>query len=147
MKKLLCLLAALMMLFCACSSSDVQQTEPAVNTEQNTIAEDGYYYSKEDVALYLYTYGTLPDNFITKSEAKDLGWVSQEGNLWDVADGMCIGGDRFGNYEGILPKEDKYTECDVNYSGGHRGGERIVFSNDGDIYYTGDHYKTFEQLY
>ena len=60
---------------------------------------------------------------------------------------MCIGGDYFGNKEGLLPEEDDYTECDVNYEGGFRGAERIVFSDDGDIYYTGDHYESFEQLY
>ncbi|MBQ7783510.1 MAG: ribonuclease, partial [Oscillospiraceae bacterium] len=66
-------------------------------------------------------------------------------NLWEVAEGMSIGGDRFGNYEGILPEGD-YTECDVNYSGGFRGSERLVFSDEG-IYYTNDHYASFTQLY
>jgi hypothetical protein len=87
--------------------------------------------------------------FFTKKEARDLGWDSQDGNLDDVAPGMSIGGDTFGNREGILPKEKgrKYYECDVNYEGGYRGGERIVYSNDGLIFYTEDHYKSFEQLY
>ena len=116
-------------------------------TDVVTIEEDGWYYSTEDVALYLYTYGELPENFITKKEAQKLGWDNKKGNLWEVADGMCIGGDHFGNYEGLLPEEDDYTECDVNYEGGYRGEERIIFSDDGDIYYTGDHYKSFEQLY
>ena len=91
----------------------------------------------------------MPNNFITKSEAKALGWDNKKGNLWDVAEGKSIGGDHFGNYEGLLPEEKgrKYTECDVNYNGGYRGSERIIFSNDGLIYYTNDHYKTFTQLY
>ena len=112
-----------------------------------TIDEDGWYSAPEEVALYIHTYGELPDNFITKKEAQMLGWDNKKGNLWEVADGMSIGGDRFGNKEGILPEEDRYTECDVNYTGGYRGSERIVFSDDGDIYYTEDHYETFEQLY
>jgi ribonuclease T1 len=113
------------------------------------IAEDGSYTSPEDVALYLHTYEKLPGNFITKKDAEALGWDSKKGNLWEVADGMSIGGDRFGNYEGLLPEEDglTYKECDVNYAGGFRGAERIIFSNQGDIYYTGDHYESFEQLY
>ena len=111
--------------------------------------KDGSYTTPEDVAEYIHTFGTLPDNFITKSEAKALGWDNKKGNLWDVADGKSIGGDHFGNYEGLLPEEKgrKYTECDVNYNGGYRGSERIIFSNDGLIYYTNDHYKTFTQLY
>lgn len=110
--------------------------------------EDGSYTSKEDVALYIYTYGKLPENFITKKEAKKLGWDG--GSLEPYAPGMAIGGDRFGNYEGLLPEEDgvTYTECDIDTVGAKsRGAKRIVFSNTGNIYYTEDHYETFEQLY
>ena len=125
------------------------ETEQLTETDNDVILEKGSYTTPEDVAEYIHTFGTLPDNFITKNEAEALGWVSSEGNLWDVADGMSIGGDRFGNYEKLLPDADgrKWTECDVNYTGGFRGGERIVFSNDGLIFYTNDHYKTFVQLY
>ena len=113
------------------------------------IEEDGEYTSKEEVALYIYEFGHLPDNFITKKEAKALGWESKEGNLSEVAPGKSIGGDYFGNYEGLLPEEDgrDYYECDINSDGGYRGAERIVFSNDGLIYYTEDHYESFELLY
>ena len=91
----------------------------------------------------------IPSNFITKKEAKKLGWVSSEGNLDEVAPGMSIGGDYFGNYEGILPEADDrdYYECDIDFDGSYRGGKRIVFSNDGLIYYTDDHYESFELLY
>lgn len=114
-----------------------------------TIDEDGWYNTKDEVALYIYTYGELPDNYLTKNEARDRGWDSKKGNLWDVADGMSIGGDRYYNNDDQLPEEKgrKYYECDINYEGGFRGGERIVFSNDGLIYYTGDHYESFELLY
>lgn len=114
-----------------------------------SVDKKGSYTSPEDVAAYIHTFGTLPSNFITKSEARDLGWDNSKGNLWDVAEGKSIGGDRFGNYEGLLPKAEgrKYTECDVNYEGGYRGSERIIFSNDGLIFYTNDHYQTFTQLY
>ena len=127
------------------SSSDAYEESET----EDTVTEDGVYTTKQEVAFYLYTYGHLPDNFITKREAEDLGFVSKEGNLWEVAPGKSIGGSRFGNYEGLLPdkKGRKWYECDINYEGGYRGAERIVYSNDGLIYYTGDHYKTFELLY
>lgn len=113
------------------------------------VAEDGEYTSKEEVAAYIYLYGHLPANFITKNEAKALGWVSQEGNLDEVAPGMSIGGDYFGNYEGILPEENgrEYHECDIDFDGTYRNAKRIIYSNDGLIYYTEDHYETFELLY
>ena len=113
------------------------------------IDENGTYTSKEDVALYIHTYGKLPKNYITKSEAENLGWISSKGNLGRVAPGKSIGGDRFGNYEGQLPKARgrSYTECDIDFDGGYRNSKRIIFSNDGLIFYTEDHYETFEQLY
>ncbi|MDO5390826.1 MAG: ribonuclease domain-containing protein [Eubacteriales bacterium] len=114
-----------------------------------SVSEDGTYTSKEEVALYIHTYGHLPDNFISKTKARKAGWDSKEGNLDEVLPGMSIGGSEFKNYDGQLPDAAgrTWTECDINYTGGYRGAERIVFSNDGLIYYTGDHYKTFEQLY
>ena len=116
--------------------------------EKGALSEDGWYYSPEDVALYLHTYGKLPSNYLTKQQAESRGWDSSAGNLWDVAEGYCIGGDRFGNYEGKLPKNNgTYYECDVNYSGGFRGAERLIFTRDGQIWYTGDHYTTFQKWY
>ena len=116
--------------------------------ESSLVAEDGTYTTKEDVALYIHVYGKLPHNFITKQDARDLGWDG--GSLDEYAEGKCIGGDFFGNYEGLLPKKDgrTYTECDIDTLGADsRGSKRIVFSNDGLIYYTDDHYETFELLY
>lgn len=129
-----------------------ESSEPeseSTEIDNDIILESGSYTTPEDVAEYIHTFGTLPENFITKKEAQDLGWISSEGNLWDVAYGMSIGGDRFGNYEKLLPDADGriWTECDVNYNGGFRGSERIIFSNDGLVFYTSDHYKNFEQIY
>ncbi len=112
-----------------------------------SLDEYGTYSSAEDVAYYLHVYGHLPDNYITKAEAEEEGWDSQKGNLWDVAYGASIGGDYFGNYEGRLPRGERYYECDVNYAGGYRGAERLIFTEDGDVYYTADHYETFVKLY
>jgi guanyl-specific ribonuclease Sa len=129
--------------------TSIEESSLETSEEEPFLDADGEYTSVEDVALYLYLYGELPSNFITKKEAQDLGWVSSEGNLWEVTDHMSIGGDKFGNYEGLLPEASgrQYYECDVNYEGGYRGDERIVYSNDGLIYYTDDHYKTFTLLY
>lgn len=116
-------------------------TEPPID-------EDGWYYSAEDVALYLHTYGYLPDNFITKREARSLGWTG--GSVEYYAEGRAIGGDRFGNYEGLLPEASgrQYFECDIDTNGYRsRGAKRIVYSNDGLIYYTEDHYASFTLLY
>ena len=124
------------------------EEEPAETEEPELLDEYGTYTSKEDVALYIHTYGRLPDNFITKKEAEKLGWPG--GSLEPYAPGMCIGGNRFGNYEKLLPeaKGRTYTECDIDTLGASkRGAKRIVFSNDGLIYYTDDHYESFELLY
>lgn len=123
------------------------EEEPEESPEAS-VTEDGEYTSKEEVAEYIHLFGHLPSNFITKKEAKALGWEGGD-SLGKLAPGKSIGGDRFGNYEGQLPDEKgrKYTECDIDYKGKKRNAKRIVFSNDGLIFYTDDHYKTFEQLY
>ena len=109
------------------------------------LPEGGSYTSAEDVAAYLVTYGHLPGNFITKKEARTLGW--EGGSLEPYAPGCCIGGDRFGNYEGTLPEGD-YHECDIDTLGAdRRGAKRLVYSDDGRIYYTEDHYESFTLLY
>ncbi len=135
-------------------ASEPEETPEATETTEETpvIDEDGTYTSKDEVALYIHTYGKLPSNYITKDEAEELGWKKKQGEagqLQNVAPGKSIGGSRFGNYEGQLPdkKGRKYYECDINYVSGNRGAERIIYSNDGLIFYTGDHYETFEQLY
>lgn len=125
-----------------------QPPEDEADAPEDALPEDGYYYAKDDVALYIHTYGHLPDNFITKKEAEELGWSG--GSVEKYAPGMAIGGSRFGNYEGLLPEAEgrSYTECDIDTEGASsRGAKRIVFSNDGLIYYTGDHYESFELLY
>ncbi len=122
--------------------------EPTTAPSEAKIDEDGTYTSKDDVALYIHTYGHLPKNFVTKSEARAKGW--EGGSLEDYFPGCSIGGDKFGNREGVLPKKNgrTYTECDIDTKGKKsRGAKRIVFSNDGLIYYTDDHYETFTLLY
>lgn len=122
------------------------ESEPV--EEEPWLDPDGTYTTKDDVALYIHLYGCLPNNFISKKDAQALGW--EGGSLEPYAPGMCIGGSYFGNYEGLLPEADgrEYTECDIDTLGAKsRGAKRIVFSNDGLIYYTDDHYESFTLLY
>ena len=174
MKKLICLLLVLAVLFSlsacrlsinlnlnesepAAESSDTRSTalpeesdpaqEPSESAEP-ALTEDGTYNSKDEVALYIHLYGHLPSNYITKKQAQALGW--EGGSLEPYAPGCSIGGSYFGNYEGLLPEAPgrTYTECDIDTAGrSSRGAKRIVFSNDGLIYYTEDHYESFELLY
>ena len=168
MKRILALLLALVMAFglFACGVVPLDEIVP-METQPQTVATVqsvpnepdetepgslldpyGWYYAAEDVALFLVTYGELPCNFITKNEARDLGW--EGGSVEKYLEGAAIGGDKFGNREGILPKADgrQYYECDIDTDGQNsRGAKRLVYSNDGLIYYTEDHYESFILLY
>ncbi|WP_445671257.1 ribonuclease domain-containing protein [Paenibacillus sp. FSL K6-2862] len=128
------------MLFAGCSLESLSVDEP----NQTRAVLNQF----DDVANYLAEHQELPDNYITKKEARALGWEPSEGNLQDVAPGKSIGGDIFQNREGLLPKKKGRTwyEADINYSGGTRGSDRILYSSDGLIYKTTDHYRTFEQI-
>lgn len=126
----------------------LQDGGTAAATEQKKLPEDGSYTTKEDVAAYLIQYGHLPGNFVTKAEARKAGWIG--GSLEKILPGKCIGGDSFGNQEGLLPraKGRSWRECDINTLGKKsRGSERLIWSNDGLIYYTGDHYESFTLVY
>ncbi len=126
------------------ASEKTAEAEPDDSAEKR-IDENGSYTTRDDVALYIHVYGKLPSNFITKKEAEKLGWTG--GSLEPYAPGKCIGGGRFGNYEGVLP-QGNYKECDIDTLGKKsRGAKRIVYSDDGRIYYTADHYESFTQLY
>ena len=106
------------------------------------------YDDKDRVALYLHLFGELPPHFITKKEAQKLGWTGGEVEYYRA--GAAIGGDYFGNYENRLPRKKgrTYYECDIGTVGkSSRGAKRIIYSNDGLIYYTGDHYESFTLLY
>lgn len=135
------------------SSQEIESTQDStVEAGENgsiNVEENGNYTSKDDVALYIHTYGKLPLNYITKAKAQEMGWDPEKGNLSDVLPGMSIGGSAFGNYEGNLPRATgrRYFECDIDYEGGYRGAKRLMYSNDGLVFYKEDHYKTFEQLY
>lgn len=140
----------------ASSSQSTEEDANATGSQESAetaissgVSEGQSYSTKNEVAAYIHEFNELPPNYLTKDEAEALGWDNSEGNLWEVTDGMSIGGDFFGNREGLLPKKSgrTYYEADIDYDGGYRGAERIVYSNDGLIFYTDDHYESFEQLY
>lgn len=125
------------------------QAANATGTIRVQVKKGESYSTRDEVASYIFEFHALPPNYITKAEAQKLGWDNSKGNLWQVTDKKSIGGDRFGNLEGLLPKAKgrQYYECDIDYHGGYRGAKRIIYSNDGLIFYTDNHYKTFKQLY
>lgn len=131
------------------ATADTTEIDDTAEIEEiEEIEENGSYDDKDSVALYIHTYGKLPQNYISKAEAEKLGWSG--GSVEKFAEGKCIGGAKFGNYEGLLPKKEgrQYYECDIDTLGkDSRGAKRIVYSNDGLIYYTDDHYESFELLF
>ena len=160
MKKLLALVCALMftlMVVAGCISSAAKkdgggtssQAKPAAGTKVETsVKQDGHYTDKDHVAAYIHEFKKLPSNYITKAEATKLGW-KEKGTLDKVAPGKSIGGDHFGNFEKQVPDKQgrSWKECDIDYVKGNRGAKRIVFSNDGLIYYSDSHYKDFVKMY
>ncbi len=148
MKKILSLCGLLLLVACGWNFGATDRNTPREATKQpaaavREVVRDGEYTSKDDVARYIRQFGTLPRNFITKSQARALGW--RGGPLEPYAPGKSIGGDRFGNYERRLPPDD-YRECDIDTRGKPRGAKRLVFTAGRRIYYTEDHYKTFKEV-
>ena len=113
-----------------------------------TPVPEGPIIDPQSIADYLFAHGELPENFITKKEARALGWDSGL-DLSKIAPGKSIGGDYFGNYEGKLPVEKglTYHEADCYYTRGKRNAYRIIYSSDGRVWYTEDHYNTFTELF
>lgn len=128
------------------SNQTETQTKPQVaeTSQQQSIEE---LTSEKVVVPYVKEHGTLPDYYITKSKARAQGWNPAEGNLCDVLPGRAIGGDVFTNRERSLPTQSGriWYEADLNYNCGNRNADRLVYSNDGLVYVTHNHYKSFEQ--
>lgn len=130
--------------------SEASESENRVNKEfDSKNSSDGNSIDEltndEKVIAYVKSNHQLPDFYITKSEAKSKGWIPSKGNLCDVLKGKAIGGDKFSNREKQLPKGKQYYEADVNYNCGNRGSDRIVFTKNGDVWLTKNHYKSFEK--
>ncbi|MCI5840029.1 MAG: ribonuclease domain-containing protein [Peptoniphilaceae bacterium] len=129
--------------FISCSNSKDYEI---FSTDELKVEEEKYYFSHEDVSKYIHEFKKLPNNYITKDKAYDLGWNPEEGNLWDIKFQAVIGGDEFKNFEEKLPS-GKYNEADVDYYGGFRNSNRLVYDKNGNIYFSDDHYESFEKLY
>lgn len=122
-----------------------EETSVVLEDEPEGLPEEGeFYYDVENVVLYLELYHELPLNYITKKEAEKRGW--QGGSVEDYVEDAAIGGDHFGNYEGLLP-EDDYKECDIDtYHYKNRGSRRLIYTDDGKYYYTKNHYESFAEV-
>ena len=134
------------------SSSVPKPTSSAdIKSIYDAVEESGLYTTKDSVAAYLCKFDKLPANYVGKNEGKRL-YESETGktfekwnfNPWTTI-GVMIGGDSFGNKEGLLPK-GSYHEADVDYSGKNRGTKRLVYQSDCVIFYTADHYETFKKM-
>ena len=119
------------------NSSEITETSFAGNIDELT--------AENKVIDYVKANRQLPDYYVTKSEARKSGWVPSKGNLCDVLPGRAIGGDKFSNREKQLPHNEQYFEADVNYNCGNRNADRIVFTKNGDVYLTKNHYKSFQK--
>lgn len=119
-----------------------EAVKPEASLNSNKIDE---LTSENLVINYVKTNQKLPDYYITKSEARKQGWVASKGNLCEVLPGRAIGGDHFSNREKTLPSGEQYYEADVNYNCGRRNADRIVFTKNGDVWLTKNHYKSFEK--
>lgn len=121
------------------------QREDGQKRSADLPGEEASYYDLENVVLYLDRYGKLPGNYISKNEARKLGW--EGGTVEDVLPGAAIGGDPFGNREGLLPEDAHYYECDIDTGGKkNRGAKRLIYTKDGEYYYTDDHYESFRKV-
>ena len=155
MKKLIRFLYIFVLIFVLSGCGGMDAVPAEFGTSESTFAEaeedaisieeDGSYDTAPEVALYLVTYHKLPGNYITKKEARELGWNG--GPLEEYAPGKSIGGGVFGNREGLLPNNHRYHECDIEATGKKRGEKRLVYSEIFEVYYTGDHYNSFTRLY
>ena len=154
------LLLAVVLLLGSCAANASETAKKKKNTAVPVVTEapaalpevtatPGPMDEAQRIADYIFEHGELPENFITKKEAQALGWDNMYNYLSEVAPGMSIGGDYFGNYERKLPvvKGRKYYEADCFYTKGKRNAYRIIYSTDGHVWYTEDHYNSFIELF
>lgn len=97
------------------------------------------------VVDYVKKHHQLPDYYVTKSKARSQGWSPSRGNLCDVLPRKAIGGDRFGNRERKLPQGKRYYEADINYDCGRRDVDRLIYTLEGEVWVTYDHYQSFNK--
>lgn len=124
------------------TKTEYSQKNSGENSQENSIGQ----LTNEDVVInYVKENRRLPDYYITKTEARNQGWIASKGNLCEVLPGKAIGGDKFSNREKTLPSGNQYFEADVNYNCGNRNADRIIYTKNGEVWLTKNHYKTFEK--
>jgi len=135
------------------SNSEKATSSSSVATKliYEAVEESGLYTTKDSVAAYLCKFDKLPSNYVDKNEGKSL-YESKTGKIFEkwnfnpwTTIGVMIGGDVFENREGLLPS-GSYHEADVDYSAKNRGTKRLIYQSDCVIYYTANHYETFDKL-
>ena len=89
----------------------------------------------------------LPEYYITLSEAIKHGWQNGKSPAKYFPNKMIAGG-IYKNQNHHLPDAPNriWYEADINYYEGKRNRHRILWSNDGLIFVTYDHYQTFYEI-
>lgn len=149
---IICAIAAVSLLYKLFVKENNQLPKSVVNTgvqknDARIPADISVLTDEKAVVSYVKQHHCLPDCYITKKEAREQGWNPAQGNICNVLPGRAIGGDRFSNREHSLPDAPgrKWFEADINFDCGRRNADRLLFSSDGLVYVTKDHYRTFQQ--
>jgi len=148
----------LLLLVIAFILSCVDEVEGGFNSSSSqsileAISETGKYTAKDSVAAYIYLFHKLPSNYVNKATGQTL-YENKTGNefsKWNfnpwTSLGVMIGGDIYNNNEGLLPSGNSYRECDVDYHDSSRGTKRLIYTLNGLVYYTANHYESFAKVY
>ena len=123
---------------CRCSVIPMRTKEVGTATDKGFDGAD---------AWLLYR-NRLPDYYVTKDVAKAYGYRRKKNNLADVLPGHMIGGDVFLDKLGKLPHilGRTWYEADIDYTYGKRNLKRVLYSNDGLVFVSEDHYQTFYEI-
>jgi guanyl-specific ribonuclease Sa len=127
------------------TQNNTAKTKVVKSSNQNSTGDISQITKAEVVIEFVKVNHQLPDFYLTKNKAKKLGWIPSKANLCEVLPGRAIGGDHFSNREKQLPEGEQYFEADVNFSCGSRNADRIIFTKNGDVYLSTDHYKSFQK--
>ncbi|MGO2305669.1 MAG: ribonuclease domain-containing protein [Providencia sp.] len=150
---LMAILIAISLYFKGDDLHDKEQVERPISPPEQSIRNENAQEidaltQQRNVVSYVQKHQKLPDFYVTKKDARLAGWDAKKGNLCEGLPGKAIGGDKFLNREKRLPisPNRQWFEADINYRCGHRGADRLMYSSDGMIFVTLDHYKSFQQV-
>ncbi len=122
---------------CRCQVVAMEAVALGVATKDGTSGAD----------WWLRHYGQLPDNYHSESDLRALGWKQGDSPVKFAPEKMVTRGE-YENMNGHLPDAPGrvWYEADINYYSGKRNGHRILWSNDGLLFVTYDHYRTFIEV-